>query len=73
MVLTFSRVFSRLIGNHKLHGEKERLMFTYSHIFVENLSSSADAWVGFGLICVYFVWMLSMAAMRIKKADHMDH
>jgi|GEM_PF-1911922 len=45
----------------------------YSHIFVANLSHSADAWVGFGLICVYFVWMLGMAVMRIRKGDHMHH
>ena len=44
-----------------------------SHIFFANLSSSADAWVGVGLIGVYFVWMLGMAVMRILKAEHMHH
>jgi len=44
-----------------------------SHIFLANLSSSADAWVGVGLIVAYFVWMVSMAVMRIWKADHMGH
>lgn len=43
------------------------------HIFVANLSHSADAWVGVGLIGVYFVWMVSMAFMRIKKGDHLHH
>jgi hypothetical protein len=44
-----------------------------SHIFIANLSSSADAWVGVGLLAVYFVWMVSMAVMRIRKGDHMHH
>ena len=44
-----------------------------SHIFLANLSNSADAWVGVGLIGVYFVWMMSMAVMRIWKGDHMHH
>jgi len=44
-----------------------------SHIFFASLSSSADAWIGVGLIGVYFVWMLSMAVMRIWKGDHMHH
>lgn len=43
------------------------------HIFVENLSHSADAWVGFGLIVVYFIWMLYMALMRINQGDHLHH
>lgn len=43
------------------------------HVFVANLSHSADAWVGVGLIFVYFVWMVSMAFMRIKKGDHLHH
>lgn len=43
------------------------------HVFVNHLSHSADAWVGVGLIFVYFVWMLSMAAMRIRKGDHVHH
>ena len=44
-----------------------------SHIFFANLSYSADAWIGVGLIGVYFVWMISMAVMRIWKGDHMHH
>lgn len=44
-----------------------------SHNFFANLSHSADAWVGVGLIAVYFVWMLGMAVLRIKKGDHMHH
>ena len=43
------------------------------NVFVSNLSSSPDSWVGVGLIGVYFVWMLYMAAMRIGKAEHMRH
>lgn len=43
------------------------------HIFKAHLSSSADAWVGVGLIGIYFIWMMYMALMRIKKADHMHH
>lgn len=42
-------------------------------IFVSNLSHSLDAWVGVGLIGVYFVWMLYMSFMRIGKGDHMHH
>lgn len=44
-----------------------------SHVFLANLSTSADAWVGVGLIGVYFVWMLCMAMTRIAKGDHMHH
>lgn len=44
-----------------------------SHIFLSKLSHSADAWVGVGLIGVYFVWMLSMAMLRIGKGEHMHH
>lgn len=43
------------------------------NLFVSSLSTSADAWVGVGLIGVYFVWMMSMALMRICKGDHMRH
>ncbi|MDL2207582.1 hypothetical protein LJB82_02585 [Desulfovibrio sp. OttesenSCG-928-M16] len=43
------------------------------HVFTSHLSHSADAWVGVGLIFVYFAWMLYMAMMRICKADHMHH
>lgn len=43
------------------------------HIFVSHLSSSPDAIIGVGLIFVYFVWMLSMAFMRIRNGDHMHH
>ena len=44
-----------------------------SHIFFAKLSSSPDAWVGIGLIVVYFIWMVSMAVLRIRKGDHMHH
>jgi hypothetical protein len=44
-----------------------------SHIFTAHLSHSADAWVGVGLIGVYFVWMLYMALSRIAKGEHMSH
>jgi hypothetical protein len=44
-----------------------------SHIFTANLSHSSDAWIGVGLIGVYFVWMLYMALMRISKGEHLHH
>ncbi|MDR2801446.1 MAG: hypothetical protein LBB52_09350 [Desulfovibrio sp.] len=44
-----------------------------SHIFFANLSHSADAWIGVGLIVVYFVWMCCMSVMRIRKGDHLHH
>jgi hypothetical protein len=43
------------------------------HIFVKNLSSSPDAIVGIGLIVVYFIWMMGMAVMRIRRGEHMGH
>ena len=42
-------------------------------IFVSKLSTSPDAILGVGLICVYFVWMVSMAIMRVCKGDHVHH
>jgi hypothetical protein len=42
-------------------------------LFVSRLSFSPDAVVGVSLIGIYFVWMISMALMRIKKGDHMHH
>jgi hypothetical protein len=44
-----------------------------SHIFTANLSHSSDAWIGVGLIGVYFVWMLYMALTRISKGEHLHH
>jgi hypothetical protein len=43
------------------------------HIFAKNLSSSPDAVVGVGLIIVYFLWMMGMALLRIKRGEHLDH
>jgi hypothetical protein len=43
------------------------------HIFVKNLSTAPDAIVGIGLIVVYFLWMMSMALLRIKRGEHMEH
>lgn len=43
------------------------------HIFAERVSLAPDAVVGVSLIGIYFVWMLSMAFMRISKGDHMHH
>ena len=43
------------------------------HTFVSHLSFAPSAVVGVGLILVYFIWMMYMAGMRIKKGDHMHH
>lgn len=41
--------------------------------FVHHLSFSPDALIGVGLILVYFVWMISMAVMRVRGGEHMHH
>ena len=43
------------------------------HIFVKNLYSSPDAIVGVGLIGVYFIWIMGMALLRIRRGEHMRH
>jgi hypothetical protein len=47
--------------------------FAMWHIFVKNLSTAPDAVVGIGLIAVYFLWMMGMALVRIKRGEHMEH
>ena len=67
--LTFTRDRAHCKKSKMQQQEDSRM----SHIFIANLSHSADAWVGVGLIGVYFVWMLYMAMMRVKKGDHLHH
>ena len=43
------------------------------NIFVQHVSLAPDAVVGVSLIGIYFAWILGMAFMRIRKADHMHH
>ena len=43
------------------------------NIFMKHVSTAPDAVIGVGLIVVYFIWMMSMAMLRIKRGDHMHH
>lgn len=43
------------------------------NIFVHRLSFSPDAVIGVGLIGIYFVWMVGMALMRIRRGEHLHH
>ena len=43
------------------------------NMLMRNISTEPDALVGVGLIVVYFIWMMSMSLMRIKRGDHMHH
>ncbi len=42
-------------------------------VFTHRLSFSPDAVIGVGLIGIYFVFILCMALMRIRKGEHLHH
>ncbi len=42
-------------------------------IFVDRLNLAPEAVAGVALIGIYFVYILGMSYMRIKRGDHMHH
>lgn len=43
------------------------------NIFVHKLSFSPDAVIGVSLIGIYFVFIVGMAVIRIKRGEHLHH
>ena len=48
-------------------------MEVLSELITNMLHSSARSYIGVGFIACYFIWVVSMAMMRIKKGEHLDH